>query len=94
MLSDAGLGPSPMDDLRGLTGVMLSFLCGGSAEGGLLLSVMVLSLSMVHGVDDMTFLLGVVGDASILLSPSFSTSFNLADLSETTVPSSNVLARL
>ena len=94
MLSDAGLGLSPMDDLRGLTGVVFSLAVGSSDEGGLLQSVVSLSSLLVCGVDDMTFLLGVAGDASILSSPLFSTDVDLTDLWETTVPSSNVLARL
>ena len=83
-----------MDDLRGLMGVVCLFLCGSSADCGLLLTVMFLFSVAFCGVDDMTFLLGVVGNASILLSPSFATDFGIADLSETTVPLSNVLARL
>ena len=61
-----------MDDLRGLTGVVLLFLCGSSAEGGLLLSAVFLTLLLVCGVDGMAFLLEAVGDICILSSPSFS----------------------
>ena len=83
-----------MDNLRDLTGVLLLFLCGSSAEGGLLLSVVFLALLLVCGVDGMAFLLEAVGDISILLSPSFSTSFDVVDCPETTVPSSSDLAKL
>ena len=93
-LSAAGLGPPPMDNLCGLTGVVLLFLCGGSTEGGLLLSVVFLTLLLVCGVDGMAFLLGVAGDVCILSSPSFSASFDNVDHLETTAPSSIVLARL
>ena len=74
--------------------MVLLFLAGGSAEGGLLLSVLFLSLLLVCSGDGMAFLLEVVGDVSILSSPSFSTSFNVVDRLETTVLSSIVLAKL
>ena len=83
-----------MDDSCGLTGVVLLFLCGSSAEGGLLLSVVFLALLLVCGVDSMAFLLEAGVDISILSSPSFSTGFDAVGCLETTVPSSNVLAKL
>ena len=94
MLSTTGLGLPPVDNLHGLTGVVLLFLTGSSAEGSLLLSAVFLTLLLVCGIDGMAFLLEVVGDICILSSPSFSTDFDVVDCLETTAPSSIVLAGL
>ena len=94
MLSVAGLGLPAMGNFRGLTGVMLLFLTGSSAEGGLLLSVVFLTLLLVCGVDGMAFLLEVAGDICILSSPSFSVGSNVVNHLDATVPSSIVLVGL
>ena len=83
-----------IDNLRGLIRVSLLSLCGSSAECDSLLSFVFLLSLVVCGVNDGTFPSGVVGVKSILSSPSFSTAVDRTDLSETTVPSFNVLARL
>ena len=83
-----------MGNFCALTGVMLLFLTGSSAEGGLILSAVSLILLLVCGVDSAAFLLEGESDICSPSSPSFSASSDSVNCLDTTVPSSIVLVKL